>query len=100
MGNLTFSSADLSANDASFNSVDEKSMKVNGKNVTGNLDGISEGTFKYTPQVDGNGELLEPTQRNSPSTENGILFSKHIVPSQNDTYDIGATGGASGMFIC
>ena len=45
-GNLTFISADLSANDASFNSVDVKSMKVNGKNVTGDLDGISEGTFK------------------------------------------------------
>ena len=70
-------------------------MKVNGTNVSGDLDGISEGTFsRYTPQVDGNGDLLEPTQWSSASTENGIVFSKHIVPSQNDTYDIGATGGA------
>ena len=94
-GNLTFNSADLSANDASFNSVDVKSIKVNGANVSGDLDGISEGTFsRYTPQVDGNGDLIEPTQWSSASTENGMIFSKHIVPSQNDTYDIGATGGA------
>ena len=48
-----------------------KSIKVNGANVTGDLDGISEGTFsRYTPQVDGNGDLLEP---------NGYFHShKHI----------------------
>ena len=94
-GNLTFNSADLSGNDASFNAVDIKTLKVNSKNVTGDLDGISEGTFsRYTPQVDGNGDLIEPTQWSSASTENGMIFSKHIVPSQNDTYDIGATGGS------
>ena len=76
-GNLTFNSADLSANDASFNSVDVKSLKVNGTDVTGDLNGISEGTFsRYTPLVDGNGDLLEPTQWSSASTENGIVFSK------------------------
>ena len=44
-GNITFSSADLSANDASFNAIDVKSIKVNGANVSGDLDGISEGDF-------------------------------------------------------
>ena len=80
---------DLSANDASFNNVDITSLKVNGSNVTGDLDGISETTYsRYDPVVG------ESVTWSGPTTENAIQFSKHIIPSQNDTYDIGGTGGS------
>ena len=51
--------------------------------------GISEATYsRYAPTVG------DSVTWSGPTTENAIQFSKHIIPSQNDTYDIGGTGGS------
>ena len=76
--------------DASFNSVNVTSLNVNGSSVTGDINGISEDTYsRYSPNISGTSVTW-----NSGTTENAIKFSKHLIPSANDTYDIGGTGGA------
>ena len=76
--------------DASFNSVNVTSLNVNGSSVTGDINGISEDTYsRYSPNISGTSATW-----NSGTTENAIKFSKHLIPSANDTYDIGGTGGA------
>ena len=50
--------------------------------------GISEATYsRYAPTVGDSVTWSGPTTKT-------IQFSKHIIPSQNDLYDIGGTGGS------